>query len=76
MLAEVLRIGNGTASVCVTNDICLNAAGVPLLIYGVLLVVFIISWPKGSVGAIDDWWKARNAGGSGASSAPASANAE
>ncbi len=62
MLAEVLRIGIGTASVCVTNDICLNAAGVPLLIYGVLLVVFIIFWPKGIVGAVHDWWVSRKSG--------------
>ena len=62
MLAEVLRIGIGTASVCVTKDICFNAAGVPLLIYGVLLVVFIIFLPKGIVGGVYDWWQSRNSG--------------
>ena len=59
MLAEVLRISIGTATVCVTNDVCLNAAGVPLLIYGVLLVVFIIFLPKGIVGGVYGWWQAR-----------------
>ena len=79
MLAEVLRISIGTANVCVTNDICLNAAGVPLLIYGVLLVVFIIFLPKGIVGGIADWWASRRPGDSdaaGALQAPASAKAE
>jgi branched-chain amino acid transport system permease protein len=59
MLAEVLRISIGTANVCLSNDICLNAAGVPLLIYGILLVLFIIFLPNGIVGGIYDWWKSR-----------------
>jgi branched-chain amino acid transport system permease protein len=60
MLAEVLRIYIGTASVCVSKDICFNAAGVPLLIYGLLLILFIIFLPKGIVGGISDWWKSRS----------------
>jgi len=60
MLAEVLRISIGTASVCITKDICLNAAGVPLLIYGLLLMLFIIFLPSGIVGGISQWWKSRN----------------
>ena len=59
LLAEVLRISIGTATICVTKDICLNAAGIPLLIYGILLVVFIIFLPKGSVGSVYDWWQTR-----------------
>ncbi|MFT7578188.1 MAG: branched-chain amino acid transport system permease protein, partial [Alphaproteobacteria bacterium] len=61
MLAEVLRISIGTASVCVSKDVCFNAAGVPLLIYGILLIVFIIFLPKGIVGGVADWWKSRSA---------------
>lgn len=77
MLAEVLRISIGTATVCVTSDICLNAAGVPLLIYGVLLVTFIIFWPRGIVGALEDWWSARGkSGGGDAVGAAASAKAD
>ena len=60
MLAEVLRISIGTATACITKDICLNAAGVPLLIYGILLVVFIIFLPKGIVGGVYDWWQGRD----------------
>lgn len=56
LLAEVLRIGMGTGNVCVTDSICLNAAGFPFVIYGILLVVFIIFLPKGIVGGIHDWW--------------------
>lgn len=77
MLAEVLRISIGTATVCVTGDICLNAAGVPLLIYGVLLVTFIIFWPRGIVGALEDWWSARGKSGGGdavGAAAPAKAD--
>jgi len=59
MLAEVLRISIGTANVCVADGVCLNAAGVPLLIYGILLIVFIIFLPKGIVGGVYDWWQAR-----------------
>ena len=59
LLAEVLRIGIGTGNVCVTDQICLNAAGVPLLIYGIMLVLFIIFLPKGIVGGIYDWWQNR-----------------
>ena len=59
MLAEVLRISIGTATVCISNDVCLNAAGVPLLIYGILLMVFIIFLPKGIVGGVYDWWIGR-----------------
>lgn len=61
LLAEVLRIGIGTATVCVTDQICLNAAGVPLLVYGIMLVAFIIYLPKGIVGGIYDWWQSRGA---------------
>lgn len=75
MLAEVLRIGIGTATVCVTDSICLNAAGVPLLIYGILLIVFIIFWPKGIVGAVYDAWMSRGSttDGSGTAAGPAPA---
>ncbi len=62
MLAEVLRIGLGTSSVCLTEKICFNAAGVPLLIYGIMLVMFIVFLPKGIVGGLADWWQSRNAG--------------
>ena len=43
MLAEVLRIGFGT-----------KAVGWDNLVYGVLLVVFIIFLPKGILGSIID----------------------
>ena len=62
LLAEVLRIWIGIAAYCVTEKICLNIAGVPLLIYGVMLVLFIIFLPKGIVGACADWWRARSNG--------------
>ncbi|MDE0943623.1 MAG: branched-chain amino acid ABC transporter permease, partial [Alphaproteobacteria bacterium] len=54
LLAEVLRIWIGTASVCISDKICLNAAGVPLLIYGIMLILFIIFLPKGIAGGIAD----------------------
>ena len=57
LLAEVLRIGIGTENICITDKICLNAAGVPLLIYGVMLVMFIIFLPKGIVGGVLDRWR-------------------
>ncbi len=60
LLAEVLRIGIGTGNVCLTDQICLNAAGVPLLIYGIMLVAFIIFLPKGVVGGIYDLWQKNN----------------
>ncbi|NQV59991.1 MAG: branched-chain amino acid ABC transporter permease [Alphaproteobacteria bacterium] len=59
LLAEVLRIWIGTEAICITDKICINAAGVPLLVYGVMLVLFIIFLPKGVVGASVDWWQAR-----------------
>jgi branched-chain amino acid transport system permease protein len=59
LLAEVLRIWIGTASVCVTEKFCLNAAGVPLLVYGIMLVAFIIFLPKGIVGGLVDFWQNR-----------------
>jgi len=46
MLAEVLRIGFGT-----------KAVGWDNLVYGVLLVVFIIFLPKGILGSLLDWLK-------------------
>jgi branched-chain amino acid transport system permease protein len=55
LLTEVLRIGMGTGNVCITDTVCLNAAGFPFVIYGILLVVFIIFLPKGIVGGIHDW---------------------
>lgn len=61
LLAEGLRIGIGTASVCITDSICLNAAGVPQLIYGMMLVLFIIFLPKGIVGGLEDWRNKRQA---------------
>ncbi|MDA1101862.1 MAG: branched-chain amino acid ABC transporter permease [Proteobacteria bacterium] len=62
LLAEVLRIWIGTEAICLTDKICVNAAGVPLLVYGVMLVLFIIFLPKGIVGASIDWWRGwRNA---------------
>ena len=60
LLAEVLRISIGTESICITDKICLNAAGVPLLIYGIMLIVFIIFLPKGIVGGCIDWWPAQS----------------
>jgi len=48
----------------VTDQICLNAAGFPLVIYGILLVVFIIFLPKGIVGGIEDWLTGRQSAGS------------
>lgn len=56
-LAEVLRIWIGTGSVCITDNICLNAAGFPLLIYGIMLILFIILLPKGIVGGVVEWWQ-------------------
>ena len=60
LLAEVLRIWIGTEALCVTDTICLNGAGVPLLVYGVMLVLFIIFLPKGIVGAITDRMQRRD----------------
>jgi branched-chain amino acid transport system permease protein len=48
MLAEILRIGFGT-----------KAVGWDNLVYGVLLVLFIIFLPKGILGSIIDRWKTR-----------------
>jgi branched-chain amino acid transport system permease protein len=62
LLAEVLRIWIGTDAYCVTEKICLNVAGVPLLVYGIMLILFIIFLPKGIVGACTDRWRARNNG--------------
>jgi branched-chain amino acid transport system permease protein len=59
LLAEVLRIWIGTESVCLTDKICFNAAGVPLLVYGIMLILFIIFLPKGIVGAFIDKWQGR-----------------
>jgi branched-chain amino acid transport system permease protein len=44
LLAETLRIGFGT-----------KAVGYDNLVYGILLVLFIIYMPKGIVGTIGDW---------------------
>ena len=57
MLAEVLRIWMGAGVVCMTERVCLNLAGVPLLVYGIMLVLFIIFLPKGIVGACTDQWR-------------------
>jgi branched-chain amino acid transport system permease protein len=46
LLAEILRIGFGT-----------KAVGWDNLVYGVLLVVFIIFLPKGILGSVLDRWK-------------------
>jgi branched-chain amino acid transport system permease protein len=54
LLAEVLRISIGTDAICLTEKVCINGAGVPLLVYGVMLLLFIIFLPKGVVGAIVD----------------------
>ena len=62
LLAEVLRIWIGTEAYCLTEKICLNVAGVPLLVYGIMLILFIIFLPKGIVGAVADRWQARNNG--------------
>ncbi len=63
LLAEVLRIWIGTEAACITDRICLNVAGVPLLVYGIMLVLFIIFLPKGIVGACVDRWRARGNNG-------------
>ena len=63
LLAEVLRISIGTDAVCITDRVCLNAAGVPLLIYGIMLILFIIFLPKGIAGGIADKWRARSNNG-------------
>lgn len=60
VLGELLRIGIGTGNVCLTDEICLNAAGFPFVIYGILLIIFIIFLPKGIVGGIHDWWQSRS----------------
>ena len=60
LLAEVLRIWIGTSAYCVTEKICLNVAGVPLLVYGIMLILFIIFLPKGIVGACADRWRVHN----------------
>ena len=49
MLAEILRIGFGT-----------KAVGWDNLVYGVLLVLFIIFLPKGILGSIIDRWKTQS----------------
>src|SRR3954462_15758155 len=54
MLAEVLRIGFGT-----------KAVGWDNLVYGVLLVVFIIFLPKGILGSVAEKLKARRTVGAG-----------
>ncbi len=59
LLAEVLRIWIGTEAICLTDKICFNAAGVPLLVYGIMLILFIIFLPKGVVGAVIDKWQGR-----------------
>jgi branched-chain amino acid transport system permease protein len=59
LLAEVLRIWIGTAEVCISDRICLNVAGVPLLVYGVMLILFIVFLPKGIVGTITVRWTKR-----------------
>ena len=53
LLGEVLRIGIGTGNVCLTDSLCMNAAGFPFVIYGILLISFIIFLPKGIVGGIE-----------------------
>jgi hypothetical protein len=60
LLAEILRVSIGTETNCICEKICLNGTGVPLPIYGILLVVFIIFLPKGVVGSLADWWHARS----------------
>ena len=60
LLAEGLRIGIGTDEVCLTENFCLNAAGVPLLLYGAMLVFFIIFLPRGVVGGLTQWWETRS----------------
>jgi branched-chain amino acid transport system permease protein len=59
LLAEFLRIWIGTGTHCVTDSVCLNLAGVPLLVYGLMLVLFIIFLPKGIAGGLEDWWRNR-----------------
>jgi branched-chain amino acid transport system permease protein len=54
LLAEVLRISIGTSTINIGDTISLNAAGVPLLIYGIMLIMFIIFLPKGIVGEFVD----------------------
>jgi len=48
LLAEILRISFGT-----------KAVGWDNLVYGVLLVLFIIFLPKGILGSVIDRWKRR-----------------
>lgn len=66
----------GTGNVCVTDQICLNAAGFPFVIYGILLVVFIIFLPKGIVGGIHDWWLSRKSDDTETVEEPAPASAK
>ena len=54
ILAEMLRISIGTATVNLTESLTINAAGFPLFIYGIMLVGFIIFLPKGIVGGLSD----------------------
>ena len=54
LLAEILRISIGTATVNLTESLTINAAGFPLFIYGIMLVGFIIFLPKGIVGTLSD----------------------
>jgi|MDTC01.2.fsa_nt_gb branched-chain amino acid transport system permease protein len=54
LLAEVLRISIGTATVNLTENLTINAAGFPLFIYGLMLIGFIIFLPKGIVGGLTD----------------------
>jgi branched-chain amino acid transport system permease protein len=61
LLAEFLRIGIGTDAVCLSDKVCINGAGVPLLVYGIMLILFIIFLPKGIVGAIAEQWQKRTA---------------
>jgi branched-chain amino acid transport system permease protein len=51
LLAEMLRIGFGT-----------KAVGYDNLVYGILLVLFIIFLPKGTLGSLVDFWRTRRRG--------------
>ncbi|MGI9524081.1 MAG: hypothetical protein ACR2PG_20800 [Hyphomicrobiaceae bacterium] len=59
-LSHMLRIDLETATVCATDEFCLDAISVPRPVYGIVLMLFIDFLPKGFVGAIYDWWQGRD----------------
>jgi branched-chain amino acid transport system permease protein len=64
-LAEVLRNVFGTRLV-----------GAPEVVFGILLILFIIFMPNGIYGTLENWWKNRRGGPSSGSAKPATSDAD